>query len=89
MAFLTYLPGGIAKALYQINSSLEHVFNNMFKLFGLFGYLGDQKTIIGQFFYWFQLLGTSLFTLILVVSAVAGVLQNQSNTKGSLRISFW
>ena len=73
MAFLTYLPGGIAKALYQINSSLEHVFNNMFKLFGLFGYLGDQKTIIGQFFYWFQLLGTSLFTLILVVSAVAGV----------------
>ena len=73
MAFLTYLPGGIAKALYQITSSLEHVFNNMFKLFGLFGYLGDQKTIIGQFFYWFQLLGTSLFTLILVVSAVAGV----------------
>ena len=69
MAFLAYLPGGIAKALYQITSSLEHVFNNMFKLFGLFGYLGDQKTVIGQFFYWFQILGTSLFTLILVVSA--------------------
>ena len=70
MAFLAYLPGGIAKALYQITSSLEHVFNNMFKLFGLFGYLGDQKTVIGQFFYWFQILGTSLFTLILVVSSL-------------------
>ena len=82
MAFLTYLPGGIAKALYQITSSLEHVFNNMFKLFGLFGYLGDQKTIIGQFFYWFQLLGTSLFTLILVVSAVAGVFTKPVKYKG-------
>ena len=82
MAFLTYLPGGIVKALYQITSSLEHVFNNMFKLFGLFGYLGDQKTIIGQFFYWFQLLGTSLFTLILVVSAVAGVFTKPVKYKG-------
>ena len=82
MAFLTYLPGGIAKALYQINSSLEHVFNNMFKLFGLFGYLGDQKTIIGQFFYWFQLLGTTLFTLILVVSAVTGVFTKPVKYKG-------
>ena len=82
MAFLAYLPGGIAKALYQITSSLEHVFNNMFKLFGLFGYLGDTKTVIGQFFYWFQLLGTSLFTLILVVSAVAGVFTKPVKYKG-------
>ena len=82
MAFLTYLPGGIAKALYQITSSLEHVFNNMFKLFGLFGYLGDQKTVVGQFFYWFQILGTSLFTLILVVSAVVGVFTKPVKYKG-------
>ena len=75
-AFLTYLmaiPGGIAKALYQITATLEHVFNNTFKLFGLFGYLGDTNTIIGNFFYWFQVLGTVLFTLILVVSAITGV----------------
>lgn len=73
LSFLAHIPGGLAKALYQITASLEHVFNNMFKLFGLFGYLGDQKTVIGQFFYWFQLLGTTLFTLILVVSAITGV----------------
>ncbi|VHC59249.1 Uncharacterised protein [Streptococcus pyogenes] len=40
LSFLAYIPGGIAKALYAITVSLEHVFNNMFKLFGLFGYLG-------------------------------------------------
>lgn len=84
-AFLTYLmalPGGIAKALYQITVSLEHVFNNMFKLFGLFGYLGDTNTVIGKFFYWFQILGTTLFTLLLVVSAITGVFTKPIKYKG-------
>lgn len=84
-AFLTYLmalPGGFAKALYQITATLEHVFNNMFKLFGLFGYLGDPNTVIGKFFYWFQILGTTLFTLILVVSAITGVFTKPIKYKG-------
>lgn len=84
-AFLTYLmaiPGGIAKALYQITVTLEHVFNNMFKLFGLFGYLGDTNTVIGKFFYWFQVLGTTLFTLILVISAITGVFTKPIKYKG-------
>lgn len=84
-AFLTYLmaiPGGIAKALYQIMVTLEHVFNNMFKLFGLFGYLGDTNTVIGKFFYWFQVLGTTLFTLILVISAITGVFTKPIRYKG-------
>ena len=73
LSFLAYIPGGIAKALYQITASLEHVFNNMFKLFGLFGYLGDSTSVIGQFYYWFQVLGVTLFALVLVVSALTGV----------------
>lgn len=84
-AFLTYLmalPGGFAKALYQITATLEHVFNNMFKLLGLFGYLGDPNTVIGKFFYWFQILGTTLFTLILVVSAITGVFTKPIKYKG-------
>ena len=84
-AFLTYLmalPGGLVKALYQITVTLEHVFNNMFKLFGLFGYLGDTNTVIGKFFYWFQILGTTLFTLILVVSAITGVFTKPIKYKG-------
>lgn len=82
LSFLAYIPGGIAKALYSITVSLEHVFNNMFKLFGLFGYLGDSNTVIGQFFYWFQVVGTTLFTLILVVSAITGVFTKPVKYKG-------
>lgn len=73
LAYLMQLMGGLVKALYLICISLEHVFNNMFKVFGLFGYLGDQSTIFGKLFFGFQVLGTTLFTLILVVSAITGV----------------
>ncbi|AUW97133.1 pLS20_p028 family conjugation system transmembrane protein [Streptococcus pluranimalium] len=82
LSFLAYIPGGIAKALYSITASLEHVFNNMFKLSGLFGYLGDNNTVIGQFFYWFQVIGTTLFSLILVVSAITGVFTKPVKYKG-------
>lgn len=82
LSFLAYIPGAIAKALYSITASLEHVFNNMFKLFGLFGYLGDTHTVIGQFFYWFQVLGMTIFSLILVVSAITGVFTKPVKYKG-------
>ncbi|HGD0790379.1 TPA: pLS20_p028 family conjugation system transmembrane protein [Streptococcus agalactiae] len=82
LSFLAYIPGAIAKALYSITASLEHVFNNMFKLFGLFGYLGDSNTVIGKFFFWFQVLGTTLFSLILVVSAITGVFTKPVKYKG-------
>ncbi|WP_243092166.1 pLS20_p028 family conjugation system transmembrane protein [Streptococcus equi] len=67
------LLGGIAKALYMMTISLEHVFNNLFKLFGLFGYLTDSKTVIGQFYQSFQTLGLVIFVLVLIVSVMAGV----------------
>lgn len=82
LSFLAYIPGGIAKALYSITASLEHVFNNMFKLFGLFGYLGDDSTVIGQFFQGFQVVGVTLFSLILVVSAITGVFTKPVKYKG-------
>lgn len=82
LSFLAYIPGALAKALYSITASLEHVFNNMFKLFGLFGYLGDSNTVIGKFFFWFQVLGTTLFSLILVVSAITGVFTKPVKYKG-------
>lgn len=82
LSFLAYIPGGIAKALYAITVSLEHVFNNMFKLFGLFGYLWDTNTVIGKFFQGFQLVGTTLFILILVTSAIAGVFTKPVKYKG-------
>lgn len=72
-AFLAGIGGSFMKGLYYIIASLEHVFNNMFKLFGLFGYLGDTSTIIGQIYFWLQVLGASLFTLVLVFSLITGV----------------
>lgn len=82
LSFLAYIPGALAKASYSITASLEHVFNNMFKLFGLFGYLGNSNTVIGQFFFWFQVLGTTIFSLVLVVSAIAGVFTKPVKYKG-------
>uniref|UniRef100_UPI003F68FB4F pLS20_p028 family conjugation system transmembrane protein n=1 Tax=Streptococcus pluranimalium TaxID=82348 RepID=UPI003F68FB4F len=82
ISLLIYILGGIIKAIYQITASLEHIFNNMFKLVGLFGYLGDDSTVIGQFFYWFQVIGTTLFSLILVVSAITGVFTKPVKYKG-------
>ncbi|MDG3142910.1 hypothetical protein MKL29_08835 [Streptococcus suis] len=65
--------GSISKALYMMTLSLEHVFNNLFKLFGLFGYLTDSKTVIGQFYQSFQTLGLVIFVLVLITSVMAGV----------------
>ena len=84
MAFLSEWYGYLAKGLYYITSTLEHVFNILFKLFGLFGYLGDTNTVIGKFFYWFQILGVSLFTLILVASAITGVFTKPIKYKGMI-----
>ncbi|WP_019789882.1 pLS20_p028 family conjugation system transmembrane protein [Streptococcus sobrinus] len=65
-AFIYMLPGGIAKAMYQIVAALEHVYNNLFKLFGFFGYLGDRTTIAGQIYHYAQYFGLTIFTLALV-----------------------
>lgn len=70
-AFIYVVPGGIAKAMYQITAALEHVYNNLFKLFGLFGYLGDQKTIVGQIYHYGQLFGLSGFLLVLTYKMIS------------------
>ncbi|GAY71454.1 UNVERIFIED_CONTAM: hypothetical protein KB579_05415 [Streptococcus canis] len=73
LTVINKLLGGIAKALYMMTLSLEHVFNNLFKLFGLFGYLTDSRTVIGQFYQSFQTLGVVIFVLVLIVSVMARV----------------
>lgn len=75
-AFLGFLYkplGMLALGLYYLTNSLEHVFNNLFKLLGLFGYLEDRNTIIGQFYYYGQLLGVTLFTLLLILRVLIGL----------------
>lgn len=76
-AFLTFLMkpvGALAKGLYLVTNSLEHVFNNIFKMLGLFGYLENDTTIIGQFYQGFRTLGIAIFTFLLVARAVSSLL---------------
>ena len=84
MSFLASLGGALAKANYYILSSLEHVFNNMFKLFGLFGYLGNQSTVIGKIYFYLQMLGFTLFVLILIFSATTGVFTKPVKYKNAI-----
>ncbi|MCQ9212405.1 MULTISPECIES: pLS20_p028 family conjugation system transmembrane protein [unclassified Streptococcus] len=87
-AFLTFIlqiPSGLAKVLYMLTVSLEHVFNNLFKLFGLFGYLGDSNTIIGKFYSSFQLLGTTVCVLLLVCWGLMTVFGKQIKYKEVLK----
>ena len=84
MAFLASLGGALAKANYYILSSLEHVFNNMFKLFGLFGYLGNQSTVIGKIYFYLQMLGFTLFVLVLIFSATTGVFTKPVKYKNAI-----
>lgn len=87
-AFVMYLMkplGGLAKVLYYVTNSLEKVFDNMFKLFGLFGYLGNNDTLIGKFFYYFQILGVSIFILLLLVRAITGLFGKSLKYKDAIK----
>ncbi|MGM0183344.1 hypothetical protein IGK74_002309 [Enterococcus sp. AZ150] len=74
LAKLVAILGILAKGLYYLISSLEHVFNNLFKLFGLFGYLSDKTTLLGQFYFYLQVLGIAVFTLVLILKASFGLM---------------
>lgn len=74
LAFLYQPMGMLAKAMYSITNSLERVFNNLFKLFGLFGYLGDQNTLVGQIYHYLQLLGVGIFTVLLIARVLTSLL---------------
>ena len=74
LAFLYQPMGMLGKAMYSITNSLERVFNNLFKLFGLFGYLGDQNTLVGQIYHYLQLLGIGIFTVLLIARVLTSLL---------------
>ena len=73
LSFLDLIGGWVVIVLYNFTSALENVFNNLFKLFGLFGYLGDSNTLIGTFYKGFQYLGLSIFILLAIVQIIISV----------------
>lgn len=73
LSFLWTVLGWGVIALYDITAALENVFNNLFKLFGLFGYLNDPSTLIGKFYQGFQILGIAIFSFLAIVQIVIGI----------------
>ena len=60
--------GTIAKVLYGFVNGLENIYENLFNLFGLFGYLSDNKQggIFYTVYHGLQTVGLSLFIMLLV-----------------------
>lgn len=84
MAALNDPLGAVAKACYSIVNSLEHVFNNMFKLVGLFGYLDKTNNDFGKFYQGFIVLGVAVFTLLLVARVMVGLVGKRFKYKAAL-----
>lgn len=66
----TVIPEYIAKFLYSFSVAIEEVFQNVFRLFGIFDYLGNDNSFIGQIYGWLRILGLTLFFLFLVVRII-------------------
>lgn len=73
LSFFWTVLGWLVIALYNVTAALENVFNSLFKLFGLFGYLNDPGTLVGKFYQGFQILGIAIFTLLAVIQLVISV----------------
>lgn len=84
MSVVYIVLGWIAKALFVIANSLENVFNSLFKLFGLFGYLGNDQTLIGKLYFGMQVVGVSLFVLLLTVRVIFGLLGKNIKYKDTI-----
>ncbi len=84
LSFLWTVLGWGVIALYNITAALENVFNNLFKLFGLFDYLSDPSSLIGKFYQGFQILGIAIFTMLLVVQITVSVFGKPFKYKDAL-----
>ncbi|MEY8737883.1 pLS20_p028 family conjugation system transmembrane protein [Lactobacillus sp. AN1001] len=73
LSFLWTVLGWGVIALYSITAALEHVFNNLFKLFGLFDYLNDPNTLIGKFYQGFQILGIAIFAFLVIFQIMISI----------------
>lgn len=70
-----FIPEMFSKAIYSFSYAIEKVYLNMFKLFGMFDYISQSNSFVGQVYKWLQIVGISLFvlvTLIRLIMAMAG-----------------
>ena len=83
-AMMMALPGWLAKMFYMITLALEHVFNNTFKLFGIFDYLSQDSQTIGQIYNGLQIFGVALFIALLIARIVIGFMTIQVRFKDTI-----
>ena len=70
-----FIPEMLSKGIYSFSYAIEKVYLNMFKLFGMFDYINQSDSLVGQVYKWLQIVGISLFvlvTLIRLIMAMAG-----------------
>lgn len=70
-----FIPEMLSKGIYSFSYAIEKVYLNMFKLFGMFDYISQSDSFVGQVYKWLQIVGISLFvlvTLIRLIIAMAG-----------------
>lgn len=84
LSYLWTVLGWLVTALYNVTAALENVFNSLFKLFGLFGYLSDSNTLLGKFYLGFQVLGIAIFTLLAVIQIIVSVFGKPFKYKDAL-----
>lgn len=70
-----FIPEMLSKGIYSFSYAIEKAYLNMFKLFGMFDYISQSDSFIGQVYKWLQIVGIALFvmvTLIRLIMAMAG-----------------
>ena len=70
-----FIPEMFSKGIYSFSYAIEKAYLNMFKLFGMFDYISQSDSFVGQVYKWLQIVGISLFvlvTLIRLIMAMAG-----------------
>lgn len=70
-----FIPEMLSKGIYSFSYAIEKAYLNMFKLFGMFDYISQSDSFVGQVHKWLQIVGISLFvlvTLIRLIMAMAG-----------------
>ena len=70
-----FIPEMLSKGIYSFSYAIEKAYLNMFMLFGMFDYISQSDSFVGQVYKWLQIVGIALFvmvTLIRLIMAMAG-----------------
>lgn len=82
--YMLAIPGWLTKSLYSLTFAVENVYNNLFKLFGLFDYLSDDTSFLGKIYNGLQIVGAAIFVLLLMMKVTMSFLSSPVRYKDTL-----